>query len=241
MNTDQTVSYPDRPDFMGTLGLLPPYTSEDVHMAYRDKAKQAHPDHGGSVGEFVKLQEAYERAQEYVKFRAGRRPWLAAQVERYVEQEELIALVRRRGGQVEIEEIDWLKRSIGEDFAILTERLRGIRLRKLVDGDRFLNHLAAHRRALDYLLWLDLAESRISDEGLTRLAGLPLLQRLDVSGASVTKQGLGVLQSLPNLRWLNLSGTSVGWWKRWRLHRSHPRLKIVSRLAGYENTSTLPR
>jgi hypothetical protein len=175
-----------------------------------------------------------------VKFRVGRRPWLAAQVERYIEQDELIALVRRRGGQVEIEEIDWLKRSIGEDFAILTERLRGIRLRELVDGDRFLNHLAAHRRALEYLLWLDLAHSRISDEGLAQLAGLPLLQRLDVSGAAVTKQGLGVLQSLPNLRWLNLSGTSVGWWKRWRLHRSHPRLKIVARPAGYKNTSTLP-
>src|SRR5438309_6971086 len=102
MVMNQGVSCPDAPGFLVALGLLPPYTAEDVHMAYRDKAKQAHPDHGGSVGEFVKIQEAYERAQEYVKFCAGRRPWLAAQVERYVEQEELVALVSRRGGQVEI-------------------------------------------------------------------------------------------------------------------------------------------
>ena len=228
MKTDQPISHPARPDFMEALGLLPPYTPEDVRMAYREKAKQAHPDHGGSTGDFVKLQEAYERAQEYVKFSSGRRQWLAAQVERYVQQEQVLSEVRRRGGEVEIEELDWLKRSIGEDFAILTERLRGIRLRRLADGDEFLHHLATHRPAVQYLLWLDLAGSRITDEGLLQLAGLPLIERLDLSGAPVTERGLGVLSSLPRLRWLNLSGTRVGWWKRWRLHRSHRQLRIVA-------------
>jgi hypothetical protein len=228
MITDQPVSYPNRPDFMEALGLLPPYTPEDVRMAYRERAKHTHPDRGGSVDDFLKLQEAYDRAVEYVKFGANRRQWLAAQVERYVEQERVLAEVRRCGGHVEIEELDWLKRSIGEGFAILTERLRGIRMRGLRDGDHFLHYLARHPAALQYLLWLDLAGSRISDEGLMHLARLPLLERLDVSGAPLTEGGLRVLHSLPHLRWLNLSGTPIGWWKRWRLHRSHPQLRIVA-------------
>jgi hypothetical protein len=240
MMIDHTVSRSDRPEFMGTLGLLPPYTAEDVRMAYREKAKHAHPDHGGSTDDFVKLQEAYERALEYVSFSSGRRQWLAAQVDRYAQQEEVTSDVRRRGGGIEIEEVDWLKRSIGEDFAILTERLRGIRVRNQADGDSFLHYLAAHRRALEYLVWLDLAGSRISDEGLLQLAGLPLLQRLDVAGAPITQRGLSVLESLPQLRWLNLSGTPVGWWKRWRLHRSHPRLEIVAGRASHQERSTVP-
>jgi hypothetical protein len=228
MIKDQLVSYPDRPDFMKALGLLPPYTPEDVRMAYRERAKQAHPDHGGSVQDFVKLQEAYDKAVEYVTFSVNRRQWLGAQVERYVEQEQVLAEVRRRGGQVEIEELDWLKRSIGEDFAILTDRLRGICLRRQEDGDRFLHLLATHQKALQHLLWLDLAGSRISDDGLMQLAGLAQLERLDVSGTSLTEGGLSVLEWLPRLRWLNLSGTSIGWWRRWRLHRSHRRLTIVA-------------
>jgi hypothetical protein len=213
---------------MDALGLLPPYTPEDVRMAYRERAKQAHPDHGGSIEEFVRLQQAYDRALEYVKFTVDRRQWLAAQVECYIRLEKVRAEVRRRGGQVEIEEVDWIKRSIGEDFAILTDRLRGIRLRGLQDGDHFLHFLATQLPALQHLVWLDLAGSRISDEGLMQLAGLPRVERLDVSGRPLTERGLRVLHSLPRLSWLNLSGTSVGWWKRWRLHRSHPQVRIVA-------------
>lgn len=232
MLINQPVSHSDRPDFMAALGLLPPYTPEDVRMAYREKAKEAHPDHGGSVENFLKLQQAYDRAVEYVSYSADRRRWLAAQVERYVQQEEVRAEVRRRGGEVEMEELDWLKRSIGEDFATLTERLRGIRMRGLDDGDSFLHFLGAHRPGLQYLLRLDLAGSRITDEGILQLRGLPLLERLDVTGAALTDRGLHVLDALPHLCWLNLSGTSVGWWKRWRLHWAHRQLKIVSGRAG---------
>src|SRR5262245_40591880 len=87
-----------RPHFMIELGLLPPYTADDVRMAYREKAKAAHPDRGGSADDFQRLHEAYEQALEYVKFRSGRRQWLANQVERYTEQEAVVAEVRRRGG-----------------------------------------------------------------------------------------------------------------------------------------------
>jgi hypothetical protein len=218
----------DRPEFMVTLGLLPPYTVEDVRMAYREKAKVLHPDRGGSVAEFKKLKEAYERATEYAQFRSSRRHWLAAQVDRYVEQEAVVAEVRRRGGDIEVEQIEWIRHSIGDDFALVTERLRGIRLRNLVDADVFLRYLAAQKQAHGYLTWLDLAGCAISDDGLFPLRSLELLKRLDLAGTPITKRGLAVLQALPNLEWLNLAGTSISWWTRWRFQQSNPRLRVVT-------------
>jgi hypothetical protein len=218
----------DRPDFLVTLGLLPPFTVEDAALAYREKAKLAHPDRGGSVEHFLKLKAAYEHATEYANLHAGRREWLAAQVERYAKQEEVILEVRRRGGQVETETVDWVKRSVGNDFALLTEMLRGIRLRGAADGDDFLHYLAAHQGSLRYLLWLDLADSRISDEGLLQLPRLELLKRLNLAGTPTSQRGLQVLERLPRLEWLNLAGTPVRWFTRWRLHSAHPRLQLVT-------------
>jgi len=214
---------------MAVLGLLPPYTAEDVRMAYREQAKQMHPDHGGSVQDFKSLQEAYDRALEYTKFHTGRRQWLADQVERYTHQQDLIAEVRQRGGEVEIEEINWLKNSIGDDFATLADRLRGIRLQSLRDADSFFHQLAAHRPALEFLLRLDLAGSQITDDGLARMPDLPLLERLDLSATQVTEAGLArAIKGLPNLRWLNVADTRLGWWQRRRLARRFQKLKVVT-------------
>ena len=58
-----------RPDFLVALGLIPPCTVEDVKQAFLAKVKTAHPDVGGDAAEFRKLQEAYERATEWAKFR----------------------------------------------------------------------------------------------------------------------------------------------------------------------------
>src|SRR5262249_29682799 len=154
--------------FMVTLGLLPPYTLEDVQAAYREKAKTTHPDRGGSVAAFEELHEAYERAQEYLQFHRDRRGWLAVQVERYAVQETVANEVRRLGGTVEVEEIDWLKRSFG-DFAVVTERLRGMRLTGRMEGDAILKYLVEHASGLTYLLWLDVSGSQISDEVILQL------------------------------------------------------------------------
>ena len=43
-----------------TLGLAPDASLTDVKMAYREMVKLHHPDQGGSVHDFLKLQEAYE-------------------------------------------------------------------------------------------------------------------------------------------------------------------------------------
>jgi hypothetical protein len=88
-----------RPEFMATLGLLPPYTLDDVKSAYREKVWHAHPDRGGAASDFLKIQEAYERAVEYVEFCGDRRKWIATQVECYLRQQEAVAEVERLGGQ----------------------------------------------------------------------------------------------------------------------------------------------
>src|SRR5262245_27874962 len=103
----QPVASLQRPECMVVLGLLPPYTEEDVHKAYREKAKTAHPDRGGDSVAFVRLQTAYEQGMEYARFHASRRKWLAARVEEYVRREVIVAEVEHRGGSVEYERIDW--------------------------------------------------------------------------------------------------------------------------------------
>lgn len=42
------------------LGLQPSATLPEVKSAYRDKVKQYHPDQGGTVQQFLQVQEAYE-------------------------------------------------------------------------------------------------------------------------------------------------------------------------------------
>ena len=39
----------ERPEFMAILGLLPPYSREDVKRAYLAKVRTAHPDHGDGL------------------------------------------------------------------------------------------------------------------------------------------------------------------------------------------------
>lgn len=51
---------------LNSLGLASDATLEEVERAYRELAKQAHPDRGGDVEQFKRLQAAYERAKRRV-------------------------------------------------------------------------------------------------------------------------------------------------------------------------------
>ncbi len=207
-------------EYMTTLSLLPPYSLDDVKSAYRAKALETHPDRGGTIGEFLKIQEAYERAVEYVTYCGDHRKWIADHVDFYLRQSEAAAAVRRLGGQVEFEEVDWLRHSVG-DFAWLAERLRTIRLRKTAADDDFLAFLVEEPSRTPYLFELDLAGTPISDKGLEALASLSLLQRLDVSGTQVTGPALAaVVDALPTLEEVGLAGISIGWLPHWRLNAS---------------------
>lgn len=46
--------------YFAVLGLSPGATVADVKAAYRERVKQYHPDQGGSVENFLRVQEAYE-------------------------------------------------------------------------------------------------------------------------------------------------------------------------------------
>jgi hypothetical protein len=215
-----------RPSCMAVLGLLPPYELADVRAAYRDKALVAHPDRGGDPADFIRLKQAYDQAVEYVTFHGSRRAWIAAHVERHLQQEEVVAEVLRRRGRVEVERFAWMEESFGEGFPLLAERLRHVYVRDMADGDRFLAFLADHR--LPYLVGLDVAGSRISGEGLRRLAGYEQMRWLDVSGTDVDCPALrSLLKCLPWLEWLNVAKTHLGWWGRWRLRRARKRLRVV--------------
>jgi hypothetical protein len=51
-----------RPACLRALGLELPVTEEDVLAAYREHAKTLHPDRGGDLQEFLRLQKHFEQA-----------------------------------------------------------------------------------------------------------------------------------------------------------------------------------
>ena len=53
---------PATPQYLEVLGLERGADEEAISGAYRCLAKKHHPDHGGDVGEFKRIQEAYEAA-----------------------------------------------------------------------------------------------------------------------------------------------------------------------------------
>lgn len=55
-----------RPEDYATLGLTPPVDPNDVKSAYRRRAREAHPDVGGSEAEFRNVNESYERLRDVV-------------------------------------------------------------------------------------------------------------------------------------------------------------------------------
>ena len=220
----------DRPEFMVYLELLPPYSLDDVHKAYKARALAVHPDRGGSNADFLLLQKHYARAQEYVRFQESRRNWLASQVEPYLHQQEIVSEIERRGGRVEIEHLDWMERSFG-DFAALAERLRGIRLRDSAEGDAFLQYLAENADRLEHLSYLDLAGSKVTNAGLALLPRLRNLSRISLAHTSVTGPAIKRLAPLEELEWLDVTGIPIGILSRWHLRWVLRDVQIVARTA----------
>ncbi|MGD9648483.1 MAG: hypothetical protein AB7U73_22420 [Pirellulales bacterium] len=216
-----------RPDFLTALGLLPPVSLEDVEQAFRLKVRSAHPDTGGSQAAFLALQQAYEQAKIYAQYFTSRRQWLGAQTDRYLHQATVLDELTRRGGQYELEHLDWLDREIGADFAQLLDRVSGVRLTGSNVGDLDLAFLADFAEVFSSVTRLDLSNSAITDDALGHLANLPGLVRLDLSGTGVSHRGLEVLESLASLEWLNLDNTKVGAIRAMRLRHNYPQIEIV--------------
>jgi hypothetical protein len=215
-----------RPDFLITLSLIPPCTVEDVKQAYLAKVKTAHPDIGGDPAEFRKLQEAYERATEWAKFRASRIAWLGNWVEKYAEQETLTVELQRRGGRVHLEGVDWLRRSFGEDFSQVAAKVHGIELHGPAIDDNTMSWLGGHRHILTSLRSISLARTAITDAGAQHLAAFPSLREVDLADTKITGEGLIFIERLPELEWLGLHGTPIGLIGRMKLKFKYPKLQV---------------
>jgi VanZ family protein len=230
-----------RPDFLVRLGLLIPCSVEDVEAAFRDAAKQMHPDRGGTVAEFVQLEADYEAALEYARIYTNRRGWLAANIERYAAQQELIAEIERRGGSVETHRPAWIAREIGDDFAQVIDTITAVRLTGPEVGLADVQYLARHRELLGGLHRLDLSGSLVDLHAVRRLAALPTLHELDLRGTYAGNRTAAVLAEMPALRRVNVSDTFVTWRGVWRLRRRRPDIEVITQCDEQRGTANTKR
>lgn len=214
---------PNRPQCLITLGLLPPVTLDDVNQAYKAKAMAAHPDRGGNAKMFIEVKQAYEEACEFVKFKAGKLEWLASKIDAYAQQQEVVTETIERGGEVEMEEVDWLTKSFGEDFGHVADKLVRVTLRNEKADDVFAILLGFRTESLKDLTVLDLAGGSLTDEGLLQFKGLEALRRLDLRGTKVGKLAAEVPGWFENLEYLGLPQGAVGMFARLGMPR---RLKL---------------
>ena len=210
---------PHHPRCLTVLGLLPPVTAEDVKQAYLAKAKSMHPDRGGDPAEFVLLQKAFDEANEFVQFKAGKLEWLASKIDAYAQQQDVVSETIDRGGEVEMEETDWLRKSFGEDFGHVADKLISVRLRGPGADDVFAILLGFRADSLKDMTVLDLAGGSLTDEGLLQLKGLKNLRSLDLRGTAVGKLAAEVPSWFPQLEFLGLPAGSVGLFSRMAMPR----------------------
>lgn len=217
----------ERPDFFAVLELAPPISVDDVKQAYLSKVKAVHPDLGGKLADFLVLQQAFERAMEYATFRANRMKWLGAQVEYYTEHENTVLQIQELGGQLEIQSIDWMKRSFGEDFSQLMDRIVGIQLRGPRIDDNAIEMLVREKAVLQQLRGLSLIDTKVTDFGALMLRVFQNLERIDLTGSAVTSKVLRIVEWLPQLRWLGVKRTRVGWLSKWKCRLTNRGIKLA--------------
>ncbi|MGD9645936.1 MAG: DnaJ domain-containing protein [Pirellulales bacterium] len=59
-------SYRETPSCVAALGLQMPCTADEIKEAYREKVKELHPDRGGDMRRFLRLQSQFEDALRHV-------------------------------------------------------------------------------------------------------------------------------------------------------------------------------
>ena len=212
------------PECIAILGLMPPVTLEDVKQAYLVKARTMHPDRGGDPEQFVRLQKAFEDANEYVKFKAGKIEWLASKIDAYAQQQEVVTAAIERGGEARMEEADWLRKSFGDDFGHVADKLVEVRVRGAGADDLFAILLGFRAESLKDLAVLDLAGGPLTDEGLLQLKDLKNLRSLDLRGTAVGKLAAEIPQWFEQLEFLGLPKGALGLLSRLGMPR---RVKLV--------------
>jgi hypothetical protein len=211
---------------MQRLGLLPPYTVEDVKKAYRQLARAAHPDAGGDAQTFAALHADYEHALSLAGFQESRRQWLGERVEQYAERERLIRRIEEHGGRCVLQRPDAYLPDFGPDYAEILRELVAVHLAGPDVTDSVLAWLP-ESGVFSEVHYLDLSDSRVTDRGLQRLENCGLLG-LNVQGAAITARSVPSIQAMPRLEWIHLGRTRIGLWGRWRLRRARPDVEVAT-------------
>lgn len=172
--------------YIEKLGLSLPVTVKDVKQAFFKQARQSHPDHQGEPSEFREVQEAFEKAIVYAERNGKRLPWIGAQVPIYVAQLDALDHVESWGGRVVVEKLEWLEDTVGEDFALVADRLTEIDLTDCNVSDEQFAELAQHVEQLPYLEKLLLSGTRIGDASLLPFAQAVRLQHVDLRDTKVS-------------------------------------------------------
>ena len=175
-----------KPESVRKLGLSLPVTEGDVKQAYFQRAREAHPDHGGQVSDFLEVQQAFDEAVEYAKRNGKRLPWIGAQMPIYLAQRDAVELVERLGGTLVIDSLDWLEGTVGSDFSQMADRLTTIDLSGRPVSDDDIRELTTDPAHLPFLESLNLADTQVGDAGAMRLTRLHSLKTLDLRGTKIS-------------------------------------------------------
>lgn len=218
MAKDNSQSPKGRPDFMATLGLLPPYTLDDVKQAYKKKALLAHPDHGGNPQVFQEIQEAYQNALGFLSLRDDRRGWIANQMDRYLAQQGLEDRLIQLGATVKDPHTDWLERSYG-DFAELTSVIDSIELPAGGDGNALIDLMVSDKNHLGSLKRVILADCGVTIDRALQLGQFHTLRHIDLCKNRLSGRVTELISTLPMLKELRIEQSSVSWWHRQKIKR----------------------
>ena len=117
-------------------------------------------------------------------------------------------------------------REVGEDFAQVLDTIAGIRLSGPKVGDADVEFLLTRRSMLETLHWLDFSRSKITNEGLLKLATFSNLRKIDLRGTRIGGDVIQLVKSLSKLEWLGLTGSRIGAGSAaFVLRRGHPELQ----------------
>jgi hypothetical protein len=200
-------------DFLKELGLSLPVTPTDVKQAFRERAKQAHPDRqGGSIDEFRRLQAAFDEALEFAQRNGKRIPWIGNQMPIYIAQRKVVEMVESLGGTVEIATFDWLADTVGEDFAALADRLISIDLSDRPIGDAELRLLTDDADGVRHIELLFLAGTQVTDDGILEITAMRNLRYIDLRNTPVSGSMRKQIARLERVD--RVEGLPTSWWRK---------------------------
>jgi hypothetical protein len=218
MTDNSSIKTKDRPEFMLVLGLLPPYSEQDVRQAYRKRAQQSHPDHGGDPKTFRRIHEAYERAQNYVAVRNVRSKWIAGKMDRYLLLQDVERRLGDLGASITTWYEDWQTKHLGE-FAELMSEIDSVTVAAGSNGNTVIELMLNEQPMFQKLRRIVLADCGVNTQHAMQLATFKRLRFVNLNNNPVPRQIADLVWMLPNLKDFEVEGVALGWWTSRKIKR----------------------